>query len=178
MKNVELTFQRIVVSLVKRESSFPSSNAAKSSIGVFEAKLMATRANAVVSILRNSRDSPARSHPDLVISGSLKCPPSESDERLPADSQIRRTGENSRAMVRRVVGLVLCWIIYQKKGRDPPHGNGFILENFCKFVPLESLKRIPWIRWIENLAGAAAGLSKWKHVFRKLHSSCVTDGRH
>ncbi|KYQ52117.1 hypothetical protein ALC60_08731, partial [Trachymyrmex zeteki] len=28
----------------------------------------------------------------------------------------------------------------------PRYLNGFILENFCKFVPLESLKRIPWIR--------------------------------
>jgi len=92
------------------------SNAAKSSIGVFEAKLMATRANATGSILRNSRVSPARSYPDLVISGSLKCPPSGNDRE--AAGRFTNTGENSRAIVRRVVGL--CWIIYQRKGRDPP----------------------------------------------------------
>lgn len=125
---------------------------------------MATRANAAVSILRNSRVSPARSHPDLVISGSLKCPPFGNDWEAAYEYGVlaktaARWSEGSS--VSYSAGLFT-------RGRDEilhPHGNGFILENFCKFVPLESLKRIPWIRWIENLVGATAGLSKWNTFF-------------
>lgn len=150
-----------LVSLNANRGFHLPSNAAKNSIGVFEAKLMATRASAAVSILRNSRvlSSPALAVPRTSLSQAVW------SVHRPKTTERLRTGENSRAMVRRVVSYSAGLFT---RGRDEilhPYGNGFILENFCKFVPLESLKRIPWIRWIENLAGATAGLSKWDTFF-------------
>lgn len=66
----------IIVSLVKHESSFPSSKSQKVEELYWNVR---TRANAASSILRNSRISPAHNHLDLVISGSLKCSSSGND---------------------------------------------------------------------------------------------------
>ncbi|EGI67852.1 hypothetical protein G5I_03494 [Acromyrmex echinatior] len=71
---------------------------------------------------------------------SLKCPPSGNDRK--AASRFTNTTYWRKQPRDSPKGRRALDYLPEEGTRSSIPSNGFILENFCKFVPLESLKRI------------------------------------